>query len=155
VAEIKTERNRLFQELDRLGIDDPSLSDDAKQVFACLLACLFACLLALIPGRAQERQRTICELRNEQNHLFMQLHALMGERLVLLERDPVDATAWRRKVTDLLSEKIDVLERLKLGPSLAGLLSSRDEPRPLTPPVQFDEPRRLSSFEPCLLSDPC
>ena len=120
-----------------------------------LLACLFACLLALIPGRAQERQRTICELRNEQNHLFMQLHALMGERLLLLERDPVDATAWRRKVTDLLSEKIDVLERLKLGPSLAGLLSSRDEPRPLTPPVQFDEPRRLSSFEPCLLSDPC
>jgi hypothetical protein len=85
----------------------------------------------------------------------MQLHALMGERLLLLERDPVDATAWRRKVTDLLSEKIDVLERLKLGPSLAGLLSSRDEPRPLTPPVQFDEPRRLSSFEPCLLSDPC
>lgn len=63
MAEIKTERNRLFQELDRLGVDDPSLSDDAKQVLACLLVCLVAyllvCLHSFRDGRRSGRGRYV------------------------------------------------------------------------------------------------
>lgn len=86
------------------------------------------------------------DLKNEVNHLFMQLQGLMGGRMELLEKEPVDAPAWHRRVKELLNEKIELLERLKLGPSV--VFHSRlaavccDEP-PARPPVS----------EPCPLSD--
>jgi hypothetical protein len=65
----------------------------------------------------QARLNEVSELRNELNHLFKQLQELMGRRLALLEQDPVDTVAWHRRVSDLLTEKIELLERLKFGPS--------------------------------------
>jgi hypothetical protein len=38
----------------------------------------------------------------------------MGERLQLLSHDPVDVGAFHQTLTSLLSEKIGVLEMLKL-----------------------------------------
>lgn len=39
----------------------------------------------------------------------------MGERLLLLGHDPVDAGIFHTTLTNLLNEKIGVLEMLKLG----------------------------------------
>jgi hypothetical protein len=54
-------------------------------------------------------------VRNDMTHCFKVLRELMGERLALLECDPVDATAWHETVTTLLAEKIALLEQQKLG----------------------------------------
>lgn len=95
---------------------------------------------------SQTRQQVAVDLRNELSHLFGVLQTLMGKRLVLLEMEPVDASAWRRTVKELLAERIDLLEQLKLG-------SFRDEPRPVS---TASEPRPVSprTLEPCPPSDP-
>lgn len=54
-------------------------------------------------------------IRNDLTHCFKELRDLMGERLMLLESDPVDTTFWHDNVTRLLMEKITLLERIKLG----------------------------------------
>ncbi len=82
-------------------------------MFFLLCACLLSGSVFQVRARA-------AELRNELNHRFRQLQGLMGERLALLERDPVDAAVWHRGVTELLTEKIELLERLKLGPFQSG-----------------------------------
>ena len=101
VAEIKAERNRLNQELERAVLLVPSGEGEDQSSSS--------------PNQA--RLNEVSELRNELNHLFKQLQELMGQRLALLEQDPVDTVAWHRRVSDLLTEKIELLERLKFGPS--------------------------------------
>jgi hypothetical protein len=64
----------------------------------------------------QERLKMVSDLRNDLKHRFKLLQVLMAQRLALLEKTPVDAAAWHRGVSDLLVEKIELLERLKLGP---------------------------------------
>ncbi len=55
-------------------------------------------------------------IRNRLSHLFKELRDLMGERLVLLECfHPVDTSVFHERVAALLSEKISLLERCKLG----------------------------------------
>jgi len=103
VAEIKAERNRLNQELERALLLVPASGDGEDQSSSS--------------SPNQARLNEVSELRNELNHLFKQLQELMGKRLALLEQDPVDTVAWHRRVSDLLTEKIELLERLKFGPS--------------------------------------
>jgi hypothetical protein len=55
-------------------------------------------------------------IRNRLSHLFKELRDLMGERLVLLECfQPVDTSAFHERVVALLTERIALLERCKLG----------------------------------------
>jgi hypothetical protein len=50
------------------------------------------------------------------NHLFKELRDVMGERYVLVTRfEPVKLTSFHEKVSTLLAEKIELLERIKLG----------------------------------------
>ncbi len=60
----------------------------------------------------QERKASV---RNDMTHAFKTLRDLMGERLQLLECEPVDTASWHENVVRLLSEKIALLERMKLG----------------------------------------
>ena len=43
-------------------------------------------------------------IRNDLTHCFKELRELMGERLALLESDPVDISFWHDTVTALLIE---------------------------------------------------
>ena len=59
-------------------------------------------------------------VRNRLSHLFKELRDLMGERLVLLDcYHPMDVAVFHERVVSLLSEKISLLERCKLGAALA------------------------------------
>jgi hypothetical protein len=50
------------------------------------------------------------------NHLFKELRDVMGERYILVTRyEPVKAASFHEKVASLLVEKIELLERIKLG----------------------------------------
>lgn len=53
-------------------------------------------------------------MKNELLHKQKERLDLMWERLTLLEHDPVDTGAFHQTLTALLSEKIHVLEMLKL-----------------------------------------
>ena len=54
------------------------------------------------------------DVKNELLHKQKERLDVMGERLLLLSHDPVDVGAFHQTLTSLLSEKIGVLEMLKL-----------------------------------------
>jgi hypothetical protein len=54
------------------------------------------------------------DVKNELLHKQKERLDIMGERLQLLSHDPVDVGAFHQTLTSLLSEKIGVLEMLKL-----------------------------------------
>jgi hypothetical protein len=54
------------------------------------------------------------DVKNELLHKQKERLDIMGERLLLLSHDPVDVGAFHQTLTSLLSEKIGVLEMLKL-----------------------------------------
>ena len=64
-------------------------------------------------GALPSHQRV--ELQHEMLHSKKAHLDLKGQLLGVLEHDPVDAQAWHEQVSSLLTERIALLERLKLG----------------------------------------
>lgn len=55
-------------------------------------------------------------LKNRLQHLFCELQTLRAERLSLLEcNSPIDVGRFHSRMEELLQQKTDLLERLKLG----------------------------------------
>jgi hypothetical protein len=63
---------------------------------------------------AEQRKRE--EIKNEILHVDKEWLALLGERLELLSHEPIDAGEFHSTLTGLLTEKIRLLEFVKLGP---------------------------------------
>jgi hypothetical protein len=116
VSEIEAERHRLKQEWDMLKTEQTSLEDQCEdadhQVRPEMCERERLSRLTRRQELLQERKTVI---RNDMTHTFKTLRDLMGERLQLLECEPVDTTSWHENVARLLSEKITLLERMKLG----------------------------------------
>lgn len=61
----------------------------------------------------EERKNIV---RSRLHHTYMEYRNLMGERLRLLEcYTPINAAAFHGRVVNLLSERMSLLERCKLG----------------------------------------
>lgn len=63
---------------------------------------------------AEQRRRE--DVKNEILHVDKEWLALLGERLELLSHEPIDAGEFHSTLTGLLTEKIRLLEFVKLGP---------------------------------------
>ena len=122
---MECERGRLRREWDRLRAQERN-PDAGAQV----LDKAFLCRSCLTPVSVQEllEQRKE-DVKNELMHKQKERLDLMWERLQVLGHDPVDTTLFHNTLTGLLSEKIGVLEMLKLGLPPAGGACARDQPR--------------------------
>lgn len=77
--------------------------------------CLFFLCMPVTPCRAQELvDQRVEDVRNELLHKQKERLDLMAERLQLLAHDPIDTASFHQSLTALLSEKISVLEAIKL-----------------------------------------
>lgn len=77
------------------------------------LLCFF-CVPALDVLVQEAIDQRMEDVKNELLHKQKERLDVMGERLLLLSHDPVDVGAFHQTLTSLLSEKIGVLEMLKL-----------------------------------------
>ena len=81
-----------------------------------LFACPHPLVLFICDSQWQQDQidQRMEDVKNELLHKQKERLDIMGERLLLLSHDPVDVGAFHQTLTSLLSEKIGVLEMLKL-----------------------------------------
>jgi hypothetical protein len=127
VSEVETERRRLKREWDMLKAEQQAAAFQEDPVMRLVSwhksqsYYYYALTACTTQESITERKATV---RNDMTHCFKELRVLMGERLVLLESEPVDAIVWHDTVSSLLVEKIAVLEKLKLG------ITDRVEPPP-------------------------
>jgi hypothetical protein len=121
VQAVEAERLRYRREWDNLKEEQSGLrflSDSAARQVNAFFSRAFPCFyhFFVVQDEIEEKKMLV---RNRLSHLFKELRDLMGERLVLLEcYHPVDVTAFHERVVALLSEKISLLERCKLGAAL-------------------------------------
>lgn len=111
-AEVEHDRLRLRREWDRLKVQQRSPDAWSQVCSPVLLLSRFffvdrQCLQDLTDQRIED-------VKNELLHKQKERLDIMGERLQLLSHDPVDVGAFHQTLTSLLSEKIGVLEMLKL-----------------------------------------
>jgi hypothetical protein len=125
VLAVEAERVRYRVEWDALKEEQTGLrflaDAGARQAslppFFIVLPCLRAPDRSSGQEAIEERKQLI---QNRLRHLFKELRDLMGERLVLLQCfRPVDTAVFHERVMSLLTEKIGLLERCKLGAALA------------------------------------
>lgn len=112
---IDLERNRLRREWDRLRTQEQGVNawtqvgDSKRDRGRCLGG-----LTAVKHPQNLVKER-IEDVRNELMHKQKERLDLMAERLQLLTAfEPVDSSSFHQVVTGLLSEKINVLEGIKL-----------------------------------------
>jgi len=67
-------------------------------------------------GIQKQLEQRVEEVQSELMHKQKERLELMGERLQLLALEPTDASHFHKTVMDLLSEKISILETIKMAP---------------------------------------
>lgn len=113
---MECERGRLRREWDSLRAQERKSDPSAQVVDKALARCLTLTSISVQELLEQRKE----DVKNELMHKQKERLDLMWERLQVLGHDPVDTTLFHNTLTGLLSEKIGVLEMLKLGLPPAG-----------------------------------